>query len=171
MQAYSKADLQVIPINEAFSQLHGEEIFEASIDLIEFRKRSVAELKNTRSLESTRLLLESKVVKYMKNEYDNKYGRLERLRFEDGADFADDLHAAELDPEKIDLDYLVQKLGKTNAQTEAELSLGKRAFSREGLVLESSKELKQCPVESARAVGRQFCSRIEGMRGIVNSLL
>lgn len=73
----------MIPINEAFSQVHGEEIFNISLELIEFRKACVAQLKNTRSLDSTRLLLESKVVKYMKNEYDNKYGRLERLRFDD----------------------------------------------------------------------------------------
>lgn len=108
--------------------MHGEEIFDISIDLIEFRKKSIAELKNTRSLESTKLLLESKVVKYLKNEYDNKYGRLERLRFDDEELPNDQLSLEHPDPEKIDLDYLLEKMQNpsTKAQISNNLELGKR---------------------------------------------
>jgi hypothetical protein len=78
-----------IPVNEAFSELHGQELTNLAFDMVQFRRKLVKELRNTRSLESTRLLLESKVAKYMKNEYDNKYGRLERLKFsEDTGDLS-----------------------------------------------------------------------------------
>lgn len=72
------------------------------------------ELKNTRSLDSTRLLLESKVVKYMKNEYDNKYGRLERLIFDNDDNFDGESSQENIDPEKIDLDYLMHTISKKN---------------------------------------------------------
>jgi hypothetical protein len=74
----------------------------------------VIELKNTRSLDSTRLLLESKVVKYMKNEYDNKYGRLERLIFDNDDNFDGESSQENIDPEKIDLDYLMHTISKKN---------------------------------------------------------
>jgi len=78
----------------------------------------VIELKNTRSLDSTRLLLESKVVKYMKYEYDNKYGRLERLIFDDDDNFDGGSSQENIDPEKIDLDYLVHTISKKNGNLE-----------------------------------------------------
>ena len=92
MQKYKnlRADQPSIPINEAFSGLHGEELEVLSTDIVMFRKELLVSLKNTKSLDSTRQYLETKVINYIKQEYDNKYGRLERLNFEDDEELEED---------------------------------------------------------------------------------
>ena len=74
---------RIVHINQALSKMYGEELKELAIDMIKFKEKLYERLKDTMEVEALKTFLENKIGNYMKTEYDNKYGKLERWESED----------------------------------------------------------------------------------------
>jgi len=71
---------RVIHINQALSNIHGPQIKSLAIDMINHKAKITKELENTTDLDKLKQFLEEKIGRYVKDEYDNKYGKLEKFK-------------------------------------------------------------------------------------------
>lgn len=69
---------KLIQVNTALSNLHGEEIRNMAVELTQYKREIYAQLKDSTNHTLLKAYLDKKVGKYMKEEYENKYGKLEK---------------------------------------------------------------------------------------------